>query len=188
MNDIEALRRFKAIQEKHKALKIVLEKLKQFHEKVKELEKDKQTIPKLDIDGKAICDICGKTLKNERGVKIHKGKVHKTNKQTNKLSFDKDGKYKPDKISKIINDYPKPKIKKPKPLFKNKLGKVEKREFYCYKHKTFHKHKFRDNPSKTYQKCIDSDNFHKFKENMDYDELFRVNFKRNWKRKKSDKV
>ncbi len=75
--------------------------------------------------------------------------------------------------------------KKRKPLIKKLSGKIEKRLFYCKKHKTFHRYRFQGKPSKTYQKCLDSDNFYKFKENIENYELFKLDFKRVWKREKN---
>lgn len=72
-----------------------------------------------------------------------------------------------------IRNYPKSK--------KTKKPKIEKRTYFCEKHKIFHKHLFQGKPSKTYRKCLNSGNLYEFKENIDNYDLFKMDFKRKWK-------
>jgi len=196
-------KRFRECQRKHKLMMVKhLELVKQ------ELYTEKPMSNNIEKSDN-ICEICGKELKNKHGVAIHKGKVHKVNKQTiitykndnlleqigkqieidKQISFDKDGKYIPEKITR---DYPK-----------NKKPKIEKRTFFCNKHNRFHKHLFHGKPSTTYIKCLfktktvidkdgkkhkipnrmeNSDNFYKFKDDIDNYQLFIMDFKNKWNR------
>ena len=67
----------------------------------------------------------------------------------------------------------------------NKIKK-EKRTFFCSKHNCFHKYKFHGKPSKTYQKCMTEGNVLKYKNDYTSNELFLMNFRKNWKQEKAN--
>ena len=174
---------------------------KKFREHLKQIKRDlypKQTkidvkplkeaityidnVDKWNIDN-GICPICGKKLKNKHGAKIHIGKVHKTNKQTNK--FTKSENKLIDAIvdkGKQVRDYPEYK-KQEKKILKQVY---KKQTYYCTKCERFHKYLYHGKISKTHKNHIK--HIWKYKHEISNYALSKMDFKKKWKNVKSYKV
>lgn len=104
-----------------------------------------------------------------------------------KLKFDKDGNFIRESINyKIKHDnLTKDMIKELKEQSKI-IDDKEKRTFWCLKHKCFHRYLNKGKINQTYQKCLLSFNFYKFKEHMTNTEIFKLSFKKNWNQQKAN--
>ena len=129
--------------------------------------------PIINIEPKDnMCNICGKVLKNKRGVAIHKGKVHKQQKPISMELTEQEI-----AISKLgTTELIKNKAEKPKA---KKVIKYKHKPYYCNKCNRFHKYKFRGQPSKTHKTHFK--HIYKYKDQYSQSELFKLNFRQKWK-------
>lgn len=103
------------------------------------------------------------------------------------IIFDKNGKLIREKIKykPKLTDIEKDIIQNVNDKFNINTEK-ETRTYFCKVHNRFHKHLYKNEPSKTYIKCLESGNILKFKDDYTISELFQMNFREKWNQEKAD--
>jgi len=103
------------------------------------------------------------------------------------IIFDMYGKLIPSKVNKKrkLTDEQKEVIRKVQLKHEIDISN-ETRTYFCRLHNRFHKYLFKNKPSQTYLKCLQSGNILKFKDDFSNNELFRMDFSKKWNQEKAD--